>query len=426
MKIQQGFVGFVTITLILLATSCAYFTEYGSLERDARKSYGKGHYDKAVMNCAHALRINPTYKKALILIQDAHKSAVSSHENAISQLTQSSDKFKWDELVTEYESMVNLRETLMTLPVLISPMTDKPISLPVAECYSELETAKQHAAESHYHEGITLIKSNDIETKKQAAKQFKRAVYYISDYKDASSLYEEARSDAVLRLAIVPFENKSGKRRKYGAIAESIIDGTINNLMEDEEATEFLDIISRDELDLVLKELKLGSSGLVNEETAVELGNIVGAHKILTGKITQIIYTPARTVKKRVTEKKKVVVGKEKYTDKNGKEKTRNIKETVKAYVNIYTRTTKATIRGACHIVDVKTGKIEWSESIAGSSDIQTSWAKFSGDKRALTWEQTQLAKKGEQLVPVEEEMINYAAGSAMNKLAKSLKEYAE
>jgi tetratricopeptide (TPR) repeat protein len=415
---------FVAIILLLIATSCAYFTEYGTLERNARKSYGNGNYDNAVMDCAQALRVNPTYEKALILIQDAHKSAVSSHEYTILRLEQSTDKFKWDQLVTEYESMLNLREILLTLPELKSPTTGKSISFIVADYYLELDIAKNNAAESHYNEGISLIKSGNIETKKQAARQFKRALHYVRNYKDALSQYEEARFDAVLRLAIVPFENKSGKRRKYGAIAESILDGTVNALMQDEEITEFLDIISRSELDFVLKELKLGSSGLINEETAVELGNIVGAHKILTGKITQIIYTPSRTVKKNITEKSRVVVGKEKYTDKNGQVKKRNIYDTVSAYITIYTRSTKATVTGACHIIDVKTGKTEWSESITGLAEIETSWAKYRGDKRALTWRQSQLIKKGEQLVPVEEEMINIAAQNSIINLTLSLKEF--
>ena len=80
--------------LLLLSVSCSMFTQYGMLERDARNSYRRGDYDKAVLACAQALKINPEYKKALALIQDTHKAALSSHDNKISFLKQSDDKFK--------------------------------------------------------------------------------------------------------------------------------------------------------------------------------------------------------------------------------------------------------------------------------------------------------------------------------------------
>ena len=412
--------------LLLLSVSCSMFTQYGMLERDARNSYRRGDYDKAVLACAQALKINPEYKKALTLIQDTHKAALSSHDNKISFLKQSDDKFKWDQLVSEYESLNRLREALLYLPVLISPATGNQITLPVSDYTDDLKDAKEKAAEEHYQEGLSLIKLEGIDNGKKAALEFKLAQNFVANYKDSFALYKEARASAVLRLAIIPFENKSGKTEKYESIAETIIDETIERIMRDRDATEFLEIMTRDELDHVLKELKLGTSGLVDQETAVELGNIVGAHKTLTGKITQIIYTPIRTVKKRKTEKAKVVIRKEKYIDKNGEEQTKNIRDTVKAYVNIYTITTKASIRGTYRITDVNTAKLDWSDSFSGTADFTDSWATFTGDKRALKRRQKILVEKGEQLAPVEDEMISKAAQNAVSNLTISLKEYAE
>ena len=411
--------------ILLLTVSCAMFTQYGTLESSARASYRRGDYDKAVLDCAQALKINPEYEKALILIQDAHKAALASHDNKISILKQSEDKFKWDQLVLEYESLNRLREALLYLPVLTSPATGNQITLPVPDYSSELSSAKENAAEGHYQEGLSLLELEGIDNSRQAAHEFKLAQNFVANYKDASARYEEARATAVLRLAIIPFEDKSGKTETYGAVAEIIIDETIERIMGDRSATEFLEIITRDELDHVLKELKLGTSGLIDQETAVELGNIVGAHKTLTGKVTQIIYTPIRTVKKRKTEKTKVVVRKEKYVDENGEEQIKNIEETVKAYVNIYTITTKASIKGSYRITDVNTGKLDWSDSFSGFADFSEKWATFTGDKRALKWKQKNLVEKGEQLAPVEDEMISQAAQNAVSNLTKSLKEYA-
>ena len=221
----------LTFFLLLFTTSCAIFTQYGMLERSARNSYRRGDYDKAVLDCAQALKINPEYKKALILIQDAHKAALSFHENKISILEQSEDKFKWDQLVSEYESLNRLREALLYLPVLTSPETGNQISLPVPDYSGELKDAKENAAEGHYQEGLSLLELEGIDNSNQAAREFKLAQNFVANYKDASALYEEVRSAAVLRLAIVPFEDKSGKTEKYGAVAETIVDETIDRIM---------------------------------------------------------------------------------------------------------------------------------------------------------------------------------------------------
>ena len=79
--------------------------------------------------------------------------------------------------------------------------------------------------------------------------------------------------------------------------------------------------------------------------------------------------------------------------DENGEEQTRAIKETVKAYVNIYTISTKASIKGSYRITDVNTGKLDWSDSFSGSAYFSEKWATFTGDKRALKWKQKSLVE---------------------------------
>ena len=64
------------------------------------------------------------------------------------------------------------------------------------------------AAETHNNEGMTLSSSNDLKIKKQAAKEFKMALGFVLEYRDASQKYEKMRQAAILRMAIMPFETR--------------------------------------------------------------------------------------------------------------------------------------------------------------------------------------------------------------------------
>jgi len=175
-----------------------------------------------------------------------------------------------------------------------------------------------------------------------------------------------------------------------------------------------------------MREQQLEMSDLVDEQTAVRLGRLMGVHKILTGKITQIITVPARTVKKPEKQKARVVVKTEKYTDSKGKKKKRYIWGDVEATVTFYTRTAGASIVGSYKIIDVETARIERSESFTGESKFKYEWATYSGDERALDRKASELVKKGERPAPTAEQLVNQAAENLSTSLAKSLKEYSQ
>jgi len=79
------------------------------------------------------------------------------------------------------------------------------------------------------------------------------------------------------RIAITNFKNdRVGLAGKIEAkLAQFQIDGK-----------NYFRVISRDDLDKVIQEQKLQSSGLVDEDTAVKLGEIVGAQAIISGRVS--------------------------------------------------------------------------------------------------------------------------------------------
>ena len=433
MRMNKMMLGAIcSVFALLLLAGCAALSQYGSLERDARQHYQRGNYDQAVFKCAASLRIKPEYDKAQTLIQDAFRAAVNGHRDRIQELEFSEAKFKWDQVVSEYEALIKLNQTIKNLPTLVNKKTKRLIRFELSDYTQVLAEAKISAAEAHYQEGLQLSQKRGVDFKKQAAKEFKAVQQFCLDYKDSASRYQTCRQAGIKRVAIIPFEDKSGKRGRYGAVSEMITDQIISQVMSDPSAMEFLELVSRDQLEQVIREQQLGLSDLVDEQTAVQMGRILGVHEIVTGKITQIIYVPERITEKTEKQKggpwRKLGVAIAELTSKEDykvKEEIRKELEKKTATVTFYTKTTSTSVEGSYRIIDAKTAKLQKSESFVGKADFEYEWATFTGDEECLWGKAETLVKKSEKAAPAEEQMVNRAVHNLSALLARSLKEYA-
>lgn len=424
------FKNFIILTGIFLSLiflfSCASMTQYGKLEKAARQNYAVGSYDDAVIRAVASLKLNRDYEKSQILVQDAFKAAVKKHTAQISTLKSSTEKFRWDNVVKEYEDLIKINNAVGELPTIQNKKTKEELKFEIIDYSSELSDAKNNAAESHYQEGLLLSKTIDLDTQKKAAKEFKTSYTYVPDYKDAMMLYEKSKKAGLKRIAIIPFEDKSGKEGKYGNLSGLIVDDIVSMVLNDAAATEFLEIVTRDQIEQVIHEQKFSSTVFVDESSVAEVGKILGVHEILTGQINQVIYTPERTVNKTYQAKQRVVTGKEKYTGKDGKTHTRDVYGDVYANVTTYTKTSSAKITGSYKIIDVATAKLKKTESVSGEESYQFEWAKFSGDERALDYNERKLASKQEEFAPVEDVLVTDAAKSLSRSLGYKLIDYAK
>lgn len=409
------------LVVILLASGCG---AAGRLVKKARLNYQRGDYDSAFFNCAASLRIDPNNSDAQTLIQDSFRAADNKHNNTIKGLKSSSDKFKWDDIFSGYEALIKINNEIGSLPTLMNKDTRAIIKFDIADYTQDLGNARNNAAEAHYQQGMYLSEKEGRDAMKQAAKEFKTAERFVSGYKDSAEMYEKCRKAGIKRIAIIPFIDKSGKKGKYGAMPEMMVDLIVSNVMNDKESMEFLEVISRDQLEHVLDEQDLGAVGILDPETIVMVGKILGVHEILTGKITQIIYTPDRKTDRRIKERERVVIGKEDYTDKNGNVKQRNVMGDVFANVRIFTKVSSASIVGSYQSIDVQTAKVNKMDNFVGRGEFRHEWATYNGDARALNKKTKKLVNTSEEFSPVEEEMVRKALINLSNSLAQKLKEY--
>lgn len=98
-------------------------------------------------------------------------------------------------------------------------------------------------------------------------------------YKDAAALRQECLTRGQYTIAVMPFSAESKRpdiAAKLQAHAISALTGTNDP---------FLRVVDRENMDRILEEQRLSLSGVVDEQTAVRAGNLLGAQAILIGSL---------------------------------------------------------------------------------------------------------------------------------------------
>ncbi len=403
----------------LLFSSCSYFSSYGRAQVRAKRAYKAGDYDTAVRECVRALTKNPGYEKSLKLLDDVFPKAIEFHFYRINRLEISQEPFRWDEIVNEYETILELTSLLEELSL---PQTEVLLFRSgVNGLQLRLDDARQNAAESHYTRGVELMQRETRENYKLAANEFKKAMEFSPGYADSETLYEECRQQAITRIALMSFENSTGTSR-YGDIGELISNEILSTMMQDESLMEFVEFVNRDKIKVILDEQQLAQSGLVDEESSIEIGNILGVHLIITGKVTHISAGEPQHIRNRRRMEKKIVTGQETYTNSEGKERIRNIYATVYANVVFHEVSAESMVTVSYQILDVSTTKILYSNNLSAKYKYSQEWVTYSGDKRALSFSARLLAKRREQPIPDKMNLIMEAVKKLSSRMEDDIK----
>ena len=146
------------------------------------------------------------------------------------------------------------------------------------------------------------------------------------------------------RIAVLPFEGRRGYQ--LAADLEALLSGiTVDN-------RPYYNLIERAAIEDIIREQKLHLSGLVDQETAVDLGEMLGAQGIIMGTVTQ-----HGTDDQRFTEKRSKCLEKDE-DDKCVKQRKYTVDCTQREAYFAFTP----------KVVDVSTGAIMASKSLSGKS----------------------------------------------------------
>lgn len=414
----------ISVILILLLTAAC--SKNVTLYKEAKKLFERGEFEASLDKNVESLMLKRDYAKAQDLIKNTYPKVITDREERINELLASNDPAIWDELTIHYQALEDIQKKVKPLSPLFNSKTGIAYTFPITNYKNQLTEALENAADYHYNKGIELARSTSTpEIQKEAAKEFMLAQKYVPNYKDSSVRYEDSRKQAVKRIAIVPFEDKSGTAGKYGGISDILIESVIGSLVQDKQASEFMEIIAREQMNAVLNEQQLSASGLIDESTTANIGQLVGAHEIMTGKILQIIYTAPRTTHVQLTETNNVVVSQETYVDEDGEERTRDVRGDVSCVFNKFTKASSMKMTVSYTIVDVATGRIKLQETVTADYPWSDNWArKVSGDDRGLKPATKALIAKAEPIAPPDTDMINHTLSDVSRSITSKIKQY--
>ncbi|MDD2229148.1 MAG: CsgG/HfaB family protein [Candidatus Cloacimonetes bacterium] len=398
----------IILMILLMALFISACSQNGRYYRKAKKNYERGNVETAVIEACRSLRIKPDSKKAQDLLVQVWKQAIKNHDQNVADLEQNNDTYSYEQILQEHLNLKELASQVNNLPPLVNPDTGYRVMLNVPDLSKEIANSRENAAEAHYQAGVRYTKmSRTLDIQRKAAQEFKAAMSFIAEYKDSSLKYDQARKLAIRRIAIAPFTDKSNSRNRYGAISEIVADYIIAKIMSGGYVDEYTEVIARSQMDAVLAEQQLNASGLIDEASTVNLGQLLGAHEVLSGSILQVNASSPRIGSVDKTAKAKVVVGKESYVDDKGKTKERDVLGEVSCEYRIFTKSSSVTISGSFSVVDVETGKILLHESVESKTPWQDSWCrKIRGDERALNQSIRSMMDRTEPFAPEDGELV--------------------
>ncbi len=407
------------LTFYLLIVSCAYFSAHGRAFKRA-ESYNKyGKYEQAVYAAVDALRLKPEYNEVEKILDAAFPKAIKKHHRKIERLKEKQPDFYWDKIVDELRILQDLK---IIIEDLNHPKTDIWLAKANIRNYiTEIEVAKSNAAEDHYKIAIQLKSKSDRESQKQAAEQFQLAQSFVGNYKDSQELYLVCKDAGTTRIAILPFINKSGKNQ-YGTIGENISNAIRSALINDFAIMEFVQIIDRQQIEKIIEEQKLSQSGLIDSQTSLKIGKLLGVHQIISGEVTFLTASNPQHVKNKQRYNKEVVIDTEKYTDEDGKSKTRNVYGDVMALATSHNLSASSQIQASYQVINAETAQVLNSELVSGNRQFEYRWVTFNGDQRALPNDVKRLSKKPQKSAPSKEQLVLDAINNLNEKMIRKIK----
>ena len=411
-----------SLLLALLLSACGQNVK---LHRKAEKEYKQGLYEESLRSNTESLKLKRTHIKAQELLKKNFSGIVASRENRIESLKRSGSPDVWDKLVTEYTELISLQKLVEPFNPLYNPKTGMPYDFQLKDYSKDLATSKENAAEYHYSKAMAMIQKGTMpDTQKEAVKELVAAQSFVPNYKDSTARLGEARKLAVKRIAILTFDDKTGTDNRYGGIVDMLTESIIGKLVQDKEAGEFMKIVTRSQIEQVLAERQLSAPAETDAAYASNIGSMLGAHEIMTGKILQINYIAPQTIHQDLKETDKITT-KQKVVDEKGKKKKQDITTEISCEYTKFTKTAEVQIIASFSLVEVSTGRVKLQDTVKAEFPWSDIWARFkSGDEKALTPATQALIKKTEPMPPSEIEMVNTALMSLSDSIVDKVRNY--
>lgn len=361
--------------------SCAASGPHVDAFKRAEAAYNAGKDEKAIEEALKSLEIQPDYKPAIEFLNKTFDDVVKAKNDTIAMFKQRDDPNpkRWDKIVHMEESKAEYAKKIR----LICRRNDK-LKLTMEDNSEDIRIAKDSAAASHYAAGLDKMNDRSKGAQQAAAVHFRMAFTYHPDYEDSKMLYEDCKKRGTIRVAVDKFTNDFSGRMDAAMIAE---------LQKNKQASEFLQLLTRSEIDRILEEQTLSSSAdFQNSEGEDLMGKLRSAEYLIAGSVAKVVCSDDESGVERDRQEKensaRVKVGSHEECDiaKNGRRRCYTVSDYDNVYATIVTDslTKKASTSGALQILDFATGEIKKKADIRVGVMSSGIVAGCSGDPRAF------------------------------------------
>ena len=222
-----------------------------------------------------------------------------------------------------------------------------------------------------YSKGVEQMKLGNY---RSAYDNFELVIKRKATYKEADPLQKQCVQKGQFTIAIHSFENASGTPGLDSKVGAYTLEALTNI------SDPFLRVVDREHMAAILQEQKLQLSGVMDQNTAVVVGELVGASALLTG--TVLSYSETKGTLRSKTrdgyqEYKEKVLNKE-----DGKYYYQSRYKPVK-YTEYYNKNT-CTVSFQYKLISLKTGEIIQTEIIEKTIDDEVLYGKFDGEVNTL------------------------------------------
>ncbi|HAK46687.1 MAG TPA: hypothetical protein DCO79_12320 [Spirochaeta sp.] len=429
----------IIITAVLLSGCKSLFTPEGNLLSDAKKAEKQSNYHAAVLNVFESIQIDNEYKKAIEFLKEVYPKANSFYALKIDQVRAAGGASVNDDVAMYYKFLHAINEAARTMPNVIDPSTKLTLTLTYTDYKAELNMANEAAAEEHYQKGTEQIKLKGRENSKSAAEEFEKALSYVPGYKNAEAMIQKALNQATQILAFFPFTNNAWNipTAQFADIMQGAI---ISSLMSDQGVMKYTKIIDQSLQDRIIEEQVGSLSALMDDESRVEIGQLLNSNIFITGTIDSAILEGPNTTMNQHHRSADIEV--EPAADPYDKDNTSTDADpyakddalsgnssdvdaygttTVEADIFLYRKSITFDVTISYKAVDVESGTILNSNTIHVTAEDSSEWAEWRGDEEALTWEDQQLIDAYEESVKSAQQIASEAAEQAGSEIASGL-----
>ncbi len=216
----------------------------------------------------------------------------------------------------------------------------------------------------------------DLEAKayRKAYGSLDKVVTRDAAYKDALALRQEALSMGQFTVAVLPFTTAT----KRPDIAARLQGQAITALTETRDP--FLKVVDRENMDRIMQEQRLSLSGVVDEQTAARVGNLIGAQALLIGDVSDYREEPGQL---RQGTKNGFEAYRVEQVNKETGEKYFVTRYKPVSYTEHY-QENKARMAVNYRLISLETGEVLMSKSFDREAQDHMYYASYTGNRDAL------------------------------------------